>query len=281
VGELSSPGVAVVVRDGPSILASTVALPGSSAPPTSGSVTVRGRAYRAVSQLFTAFGHTAVTVTVISALSATATSLGVSRAIAVVLIGAFLVLALGFSLLASRALQGRLRGFLDAARRLGSGDFSAPTRIEGNDEFAALGVEFNSMSSELSRRLDELSRERVRLREAIRRIGHAFASSLDRPALLELALNTAIDAVQGGGGRISIRASDQEPLAETGREGSLAELEDVFRDAERAALSNGGIGEAHTAAVSVAAVTLSPLEPSQRAHGVISGGSARSAVQRG
>jgi diguanylate cyclase (GGDEF)-like protein len=41
------------------------------------------------------------------------------------------------------------------------------------------------------------------------------------------------------------------------------------REAERAALATGGVGEAHTAAVSVAAVTLGPLEPHARAHGVI------------
>jgi diguanylate cyclase (GGDEF)-like protein len=268
--ELSSPGVAVLVRDGPRFLASTLALPRSHSLPAAGNLTLHGKGYSAVSQTFPGFGRAPVTVTVLSALSATATSLGGSRAVAVVLIAAFLVLAFGFSLLASRALQGRLSGFLDAARRLGSGDFSSPIRVEGNDEFAALGAEFNSMSSELSRRLDELSRERVRLREAIRRIGHTFASSLDRPALLELALKTAVDAVQASGGRISVRTSVDEPLAETGREGSLAGLEDVVREAERAALSNGGIGEAHTAAVSVATVTLGPLEPSQRAHGVIS-----------
>jgi hypothetical protein len=62
------------------------------------------------------------------------------------------------------------------------------------------------MSSELSRRLDELSRERARLSEAIRRIGRTFASSLDRPALLELALKTTVDPVQGSGGG---SASDQ------------------------------------------------------------------------
>ena len=269
--ELSSPGVAVVVRDGSRIIASTVALPrSSSSVPAADSLTVQGKGYRATSQVFTGFGRAPITVTILSALSATATSLGGSRAVAVVLIVAFLALAFGFSLLASRALQGRLSGFLEAARRLGSGDFSSPIRVEGNDEFAALGAEFNSMSSELSSRLDELSRERVRLREAIRRVGHTFASSLDRPALLELALKTAVDAVQGSGGRISVRASDDEPLAESGREGSLAGLEEVVREAERAALSNGGIAEAHTAAVSVAAVTLDPLEPSQRAHGVIS-----------
>ena len=104
------------------------------------------------------------------------------------LIAAFLALAFGFSMLALRALQGRLSGFLQAARRVGSGDFSSPIRVEGNDEFAALGMEFNRMSSELSRWREELTRERVRLRAAVRRIGHTFASSLDRAALLVLAL---------------------------------------------------------------------------------------------
>jgi diguanylate cyclase (GGDEF)-like protein len=267
--ELSAPGVAVVVRDGTNVLASTVALSSSTLSAPDGNVTLRGKGYRAVSQTFTGFGGARVRVTVLSALSATASSLGGSRVVAAVLIVAFLALAFGFSLLASRALQGRLSGFLEAARRLGSGDFSSPIRVEGRDEFAALGMEFNSMSSELSRRLDELSRERMRLREAIRRIGHTFASSLDRPALLELALNTAVDAVQGSGGRLSVRLSDEQPLAEAGREGSLAGLEDVVQEAERAALQSGGIGEAHTAAVSVAAVALGPLEPHDRAHGVI------------
>jgi diguanylate cyclase (GGDEF)-like protein len=267
--ELSSSGVAIVVRDGTRNIASTVVLPGSSAPATDGNVTIGGKGYRAVSQTFVGFGGARVTVTVLSALSATATSLGGSRTVAAVLIVAFLALAFGFALLASRALQGRLSGFLEAARRLGSGDFSSPVRVEGHDEFAALGVEFNSMSSELSRRLDELSRERARLKEAIRRIGHTFASSLDRPALLELALNTAVDAVQASGGRISVRVTDEEPLTEAGREGSLAGLEEVVHEAERAALANPGVGEAHTTAASVAAVTLGPLEPQARAHGVI------------
>ena len=82
----------------------------------------------------------------------------------------------------------------------------------------------------------------MRLREAIRRIGHTFASSLDRPALLELALKTAVDAVQANGGRLTSRAAQEEPLNETAREGSLAGLEDALQQAERAALQDGGFG---------------------------------------
>jgi len=128
--ELSSPGV-VVARDGPKVLASTLAGSDTSSLPASGNVTVNGEGYRAIGQTFTGFGTAPVTVTDLSALSATATSLGGGRAVAVVLIVAFLVLAFGFSMLASRAVQGRLTVFLDAARRLGSGDFSSPIKVEG------------------------------------------------------------------------------------------------------------------------------------------------------
>ena len=265
--ELTAPGVAIVVREGRRVLGASLPAAQAASLDDAGKVTVDGRGYRAVGQDFPAFGHTRVTVAVLSALSATSATLAGSRAVAAVLIIAFLLLAFAFSMLASRALQARLRGFLQAARRLGTGDFSSPIKVEGNDEFSALAEEFNSMSGELSRRLDELSRERARLREAIRRIGHTFASSLDRTALLELALKTAVDAVQASGGRVSATSDNGGPFAETIREGSLGGLEDSVGQAERAALADGGFGEEQVAGVSVAAVTLGV--PDGRPHGVI------------
>lgn len=267
--ELAAPGVALVVRRGASVLGSTLPLPADQSLPANGNVTVDGTGYRAVAQGFRGFGGAPVTVTVLSALSATDASLGGSRAVAAALIAAFLALAIAFSLLASRALQARLRAFLQAARRLAGGDFSSPIRVEGQDEFAALGEEFNRMSTELSRRLDELSRERTRLREAIRRIGQTFASNLDRPALLELALETAIDAVQASGGRLSVRSADEEPLTETIRGGSLSGLDDAAERAEQAALENGGLGEEQVAGASVVAVALGSVESHRRPHGLI------------
>ena len=267
--ELGAPGVAVVVRKGPKTVGSTITIPASLSLPTNGNVTVAGTGYRAVSQTFEGFAGAPITVTVLSALSATSASVSGSRAVAAALIVGFLVLALAFSLLASRALQSRLRDFLHAARRLAGGDFSSPVRVEGHDEFAALGEEFNRMSTELSRRLDELSRERARLRDAIRRIGHTFASSLDRPAVLELALKTAVDAVQASGGRLSVRSADGESIAETAREGSLKGLEDVVNRAEEAASRDGGLGEEEEAGVTAASVALGSVESGRHAHGLM------------
>ncbi len=267
--DLAAPGVVLTVHDGPRLLGSTNNLPAGRSLPANGNVTAGGTGYRAIAQTFRGFNGASVTITVLSALSVTSASIGGSRAVAAALIAAFLALALAFALLASRALQSRLRDFLQAARRLASGDFSSLVTVEGHDEFAALGEEFNRMSTELSRRLDELSRERARLQGAIRRIGHTFASSLDRAALLEVALKTAVDAVQASGGRLSVRSADDEPLAETAREGSLAGLEDVVQQAEQAALDDGGFGEEHAAGVTVAALTVGPVEPHRKAQGLI------------
>jgi diguanylate cyclase (GGDEF)-like protein len=75
--------------------------------------------------------------------------------IAGILIG-FLLLALACAALVSRSLQDQLAGFLDAARKLAGGDFSAQVTTVGKDEFAGLGEEFNKMARELKRRIDEL-----------------------------------------------------------------------------------------------------------------------------
>jgi len=96
-----------------------------------------------------------------------------------------------------------------------------------------------------------------------------FASNLDRPALLDLALKTAIDAVQARAGRLSARPAPDEPLVEELRDGSLAGIEDVVYQAERAALDARGLGESESDGTWVVCVPLIPLEPSGRTHGLI------------
>ena len=100
------------------------------------------------------------------------------------------------------------------------------------------------MSRQLERRLAELEQERARVRQAIRRIGEAFASGLDRDALLELALQTAMDATEADRGRVSARQSADDVLTETVHVGRLAGLEatDLRRRAQRADLRRGRRG---------------------------------------
>jgi diguanylate cyclase (GGDEF)-like protein len=271
--QLAAPDVGVVVRQDGRTLASTLAAPPAATIPRQGTVSVAGTGYRTVTQTFRGFGGTPVVVSVLSSLGATTASVTGSRILAAAFIVAFLLLALSFSVLASRGLQRQLARFLQAARRLAGGDFSEPVPVEGHDEFAALGQEFNNMSAQLERRLDELSQERARLREAIRRIGQTFAANLDRHALLELALKTAMDAAQATCGRVSARLTDDDPLAEEAREGSFEGFQNAIYEAERAALKDGGLGEAPgDGSIAVMSVTLRPLEAGYRIHGLITVG---------
>lgn len=268
--QLAGPGVEIVVRQGTSTLDST--LPAGahpSLPPSQGTIGVGSHGYRVVTQSFAGFARDRIRVSSLSDLAATNGSTTGDRALAAGFLAGFLVLAFFFSLLASRALQGQLGRFLDAARRLGGGDFSAAIETTGHDEFAALGEEFNAMSRQLSRRLDELEQERARVRGSIRRIGEAFASGLDRDALLELALRAAMDATDADRGRVSARPSASDSLSETNHLGRLEGLEESLLVAERAALDGDGVGEASAGEVHLAAVALGAIEPGGPGHGVI------------
>jgi diguanylate cyclase (GGDEF)-like protein len=266
--QLAGPGVALVIRQGRRVLYTTVPRPATLVA-AQGDVTIAGRQYRANTQSFAGFGRDPVQVTVLSDLANTASSVRGSRVVAAIFIAAFLLLAFFFSVTASRQLQGQLSRFLEAARRLAGGDFSSAVPTEGRDEFAALGTEFNNMSEQLAHRLDELSQERTRLRALIRRIGQTFASNLNRAALLELALRTAVDAVQADAGRLTSRISSDDPLSETVRIGSLAGMEQQIHAAERAALARSTLGEAQSNEVSVVSVALGALEDGGRTHGLI------------
>src|SRR3954452_9122001 len=157
----------------------------------------------------------------------------------------FLVLAITFALAVSRSLQAQIGEFLQAARRIASGDFSTDVPTNGNDEFAALGQEFNKMSRQLESRLDELRNERARLASTLRNIGEAFASNLDRDALLEIVVRTAVDGVDAQGGRASTRESAGEALEERCRVGDLDVVDEAMGAAEANVLA-GGAGYAAT-----------------------------------
>src|SRR5215212_1328353 len=113
----------------------------------------------------------------------------------------FVLLALACATFVSRALTGQIATFLAAARRLSRGDFRQLVRVEGNDEFAQLGREFNDMSEQLEATIEEVERKRQELEETIRRVGDALATGLDRHGVVALAVRQAVDACGADVGR--------------------------------------------------------------------------------
>lgn len=150
-----------------------------------------------------------------------------SPLVAAALIG-FFAIALIFVVLLLRTLHGQVATMLDAARRIGAGDFSREVPVVGRDEMAGLADEFNKMSDQLEAQMAELRRQQVEIDRSIRRIGEAFAAGLDRGALLEILAETAISACNAEYGLIAL----------TGREGAEAQVgisTDVLQDAVLAA----------------------------------------------
>jgi len=113
---------------------------------------------------------------------------------------ALFLFAFASSVYVVRALQAQIGRFLDAARRLAGGRFDVPVNTEGNDEFAQLGREFNSMSKQLEAKIDEVEGKRAELQETIRRVGQAFAAGLDPQGLFKLAVQTAVLACEAEAG---------------------------------------------------------------------------------
>ncbi|MGI9081799.1 MAG: diguanylate cyclase [Thermoleophilaceae bacterium] len=167
-----------------------------------------------------------------------------SRLLIGAIIAAFLLLALATSVFVVRALQGQIGQFLAAARRLASGRFDQRVPIEGRDEFAQLGREFNSMSEQLKAKIDELEGKRRELegkrREleaTIRRVGKAVASGLDRQGVVELTVQTALHACEAESGRAL--PMDGRVLQETRAGAAEPRLVAALEEAERAAFSVG------------------------------------------
>ena len=71
-----------------------------------------------------------------------------------------LVLALMGALLASRAMYGKVRELMEAARAMAEGDKERRLPVVGSDEFGGLAGSLNRVSEELERTVRELARER-------------------------------------------------------------------------------------------------------------------------
>jgi diguanylate cyclase (GGDEF)-like protein len=266
-----------VIRDGHGLLASTLpALDVRKLPLVDGEdVTVDGRQYRVVSfndpQPFTG---QRLRVATLGTITGTADKIRDGRLTAAAILLGFFLIAIACAVLVSRTLQQQIAGFLVAARRLAAGDFSAKVPTVGHDEFAALGEEFNKMSNELEERLGELGRERARVQKAMRRLGEAVASNLNRDALLELVVRTAVDGVGADAGRACVRMPNGTTLQERSRVGNLDGLESAVESVESQALRDGTPREVSSGSANAIAHPLRGADDGTDVVGVVSIGRA-------
>ena len=268
VGRITENAAAVQQVGGPILAATIPGIDPGALPADRGDVRVRGKTFKSASFKKDGFLGASTKVAVLASKVKQSSAVQKGRLVAGGILAGFFILAFTFALLVSRSLQRQIDSFLQAARRLGSGDFSTEVPTTGHDEFAALGEEFNKMSRQLAERLEELNQERGRLKEAMRRIGQTFASNLDRQGLLDIVVQTAVDGVEADAGRASVRPNTNAPLEQIARDGRIDGLEEAIRAAEAKVLETGESSEATVDDVSALS---HPLRRGDEAQGRVSG----------
>jgi diguanylate cyclase (GGDEF)-like protein len=224
----------VRVTRGGGVLGSTLGEQGR-AESQSGDVDINGKEYRGRFSVVREAVGPPVEIGLFDERAELSSAIGDRRLLIGAILVAFLLLALLSSRVVARALQSQIEQFLEAARRLARGEFSRPVPVEGGDEFAELGREFNAMSSQLAGKIDEVERKRSELEDTIRRVGDAFAIGLDREGMIDLAVRTAVEACEADAGRaIPIDARRMRP-AELGN--MTPELAHALEVAERTAFA--------------------------------------------
>jgi diguanylate cyclase (GGDEF)-like protein len=229
-------GLEASVSVGEDVLASSVpgAAPGRlGGPESSREVRFDGRQYRGRAARIREPASPPLTVAVFQNAEDLDAAIASNRRVIFGILLGFFLLALLSSALITRALQDQIQKFLGAARRLARGDFAHPVPTSGEDEFAQLGREFNSMSEQLEAKIEELGRKREELEETIRRVGDAFATGLDRQGVVELAVKTAVDACEADAGRAF--PLERGVFRESRAGGEDGSLDAALQAAERAA----------------------------------------------
>jgi diguanylate cyclase (GGDEF)-like protein len=115
---------------------------------------------------------------------------------------ACLLLVAAVAYIEGRAIVRTLRRLVEATRAISRGDLKQRVQVQGRDEFALLGRTFNEMAAQLQTRLDELERQRGRLRDVITRFGEALGATHDSDQLMRLIVEAAVEATGAKGGVI-------------------------------------------------------------------------------
>jgi diguanylate cyclase (GGDEF)-like protein len=124
--------------------------------------------------------------------------------------------------------------------------------------------------------VDDLRRERERVAAAHHRIGETAAASLDRAALEQIIVSTAVDAVEAEGGRLSTGR----PLAPRAAAGAETALADVLCEVELSLSEHGGAAEATADGATAIGLLLDAVDGSRQVLAVARRGRRFSARER-
>jgi diguanylate cyclase (GGDEF)-like protein len=263
-------GLEVLLTQNGRVIAGTLEGDADRIVPTNGEAEIDGENYRVTGFETPAFDTGTLGVHVLVAEDDLQDAISENTLGIFLILAAFLIFGIAFALTAARSLRLQTTRLLDAAKHIGKGDFSVEVPTEGNDEFAELGKEFNSMARQLEGRLEELQLERQRLQETVRRVGESVGKGLDRDAMLAIVVQTAVDGVAAECGRAVIREGQNGTLSEAARAGDISSYMSAVQAAEAAAMSAGKAAETQIDGAHALARPLPAPEPEEGTLGVIS-----------
>jgi diguanylate cyclase (GGDEF)-like protein len=132
-----------------------------------------------------------------------ATSRAFTESIVVVMIvGAAAAALLGF--MSSRAIGRPLRELAIGADAIAAGDYDQNFEVRSSDEVGLLARAFNEMSSRLHAHVTELRESREELKRSLTRFGETLRSTHDLEKILQVVLDTSIDAVRASDGMLMV-----------------------------------------------------------------------------
>jgi len=163
-------------------------------------VHLAGTEYRAVSTAILA-GEPAVTLIALTPKSQIHAAIGDLRERFLLFSFAALTIVALLAWLLGRTIVRSLKELSDAAGAVARGQFAQRVPVRGRDEFAMLGRAFNEMSS-------QLSAERGRVQDAVDRFGKALAATHDPFTLLNVIVESAVEATGAAGGRLIVDSQE-------------------------------------------------------------------------
>jgi len=122
------------------------------------------------------------------------------------------VAAAVFGWLLASAIVGPIRRAAAVARAVAGGDLTRQLEPSGGRELEDLATSLNTMSAELSARLEELGRSRDQLRQSLSRLGQTLSSSLDLNRTLAVVVDTAIDTFEADHGVLMLFTPERDAL---------------------------------------------------------------------
>ena len=130
-----------------------------------------------------------------------------TQALLASILGFLILAAVGAALLGlvvTRAIARPLRELAKGANAIAAGHYDQHIHVRSADEVGILGRAFNEMTGRLAEHVSELRGSREELKRSLARFGETLRSTHDLDKILQVVLDTSVDALRASGGTLMV-----------------------------------------------------------------------------